>query len=241
MPILYTGTSGWSYSQWKGAFYPQGLPSGDWLKHYAGEFSTVEVNSSFYRPPARASIAKWVAATPEHFRFAVKAWQEITHTRALKNAEEPLRVFFDHITAFGQKCAPILFQLPPSLRADMPLLADFIAQLPQGLKYTIEFRHPSWNDDAMYTLLHRHNIALCHSFLKSAPEGITTADFLYARLHGAETMYKGAYGRDYIEKLRAWCEASGAQDAYIYFNNTMGGTAALDNARQLMHVEPTSA
>lgn len=230
---LYTGTSGWSYPQWKGAFYPPGLPSRAWLTHYASHFETVEINSTFYRLPLEKTLRGWAGAVPEHFRFSVKAWREITHHRKLRDAEEPLAQFLARTDALGEKRGPVLFQLPPSLQEDAALLEYFLHLLPTHIPCVFEFRHPSWEQAHIKALLRAHNRAWCQSLLKSPRAAEATADFTYTRLHGAQALYKGMYDAAYLAALAVWLEKSGATTHYCYFNNTMLGTDAIENARAL--------
>jgi len=189
MATLFAGTSGFAYSTWKPGFYPAKLPAKGFLKHYAERLNSVEINYTFRRLPARATLASWVEATPAGFVFAVKANQRITHILRLKNAGEATEVFFRAIDPLrsARRLGPVLFQLPPNLKCDVPLLADYLALLPTDIRHAFEFRHASWLAEPVYELLRRHNAALClaESEKLEIPEAIT-ADFVYYRLRKPE-------------------------------------------------------
>jgi uncharacterized protein YecE (DUF72 family) len=177
MATLFAGTSGFAYSTWKPGFYPAKLPAKGFLKHYAERLNSVEINYTFRRLPARATLASWVEATPAGFVFAVKANQRITHILRLKNAGEATEVFFRAIDPLrsARRLGPVLFQLPPNLKCDVPLLADYLALLPTDIRHAFEFRHASWLAEPVYELLRRHNAALClaESEKLEIPEAIT--------------------------------------------------------------------
>jgi uncharacterized protein YecE (DUF72 family) len=186
---LYTGTSGWAYTAWKPSFYPAKTPSKDFLKFYATQLNAVEVNYTFRRMLNEKIIEGWVSQTPEHFRFALKAHQAITHYKRLKNAEEPLRRFLDAIQPLAQagRLGPVLFQLPPNLKADPLLLNEFLDQLPRKLRAAFEFRDKSWFSEDVFGVLERHHAALClaESDDFETPT-VFTADFAYYRLRKSE-------------------------------------------------------
>src|SRR5581483_732794 len=146
MATLYAGTSGFAYTAWKPGFYPAKLPSNQFLKHYASRLNCVEINYTFRRLPSLATLESWVAATPPGFVFAVKANMRITHILRLKNAAEATELFFSKIDPLrtSRRLGPVLFQLPPALKCDVALLSDYVALLPEGLRYAFEFRHASW-------------------------------------------------------------------------------------------------
>ena len=187
--MLYAGTSGFAYPSWKPRFYPAGLPAKKFLECYAGRLNSVEINYTFRRLPAETTLENWIKATPEGFLFAPKAHQRITHILRLKDASEFTDIFLRSIDPLRatHRLGPILFQLPPYFRCDLPLLGDFLALLPKELHYAFEFRHNSWLDDPLYQLLEQNNIALCwaESEKLEVPE-VVTADFVYFRLRKAE-------------------------------------------------------
>jgi uncharacterized protein YecE (DUF72 family) len=221
------GTSGWSYPDWHGTYYPQRLPARGWLAFYAGHFPTVELNSSFYRQPTAGQFAHWATQVPDPFVFAVKAPRFITHGLRLRHVRIPLRRFQHALGGLGPKLGPVLYQLPPNLAADLPLLDRFAATLAPNLSHAIEFRHTSWFHDETFALLRRHGIALCWSDYTPAPAPHKlTAPFLYARLHGG-THYDSEYTRT---GLRTWARilqkhAATGVPSFVYFNNTSSGQA----------------
>jgi uncharacterized protein YecE (DUF72 family) len=189
MATLYAGTSGFAYTTWKPAFYPAKLPAKGFLKHYAERLNSVEINYTFRRLPAPATLTSWVEATPPGFVFAVKANQRITHILRLKNAEQATEVFFRAIDPLrsARRLGPVLFQLPPNLKCDVPLLSDYLALLPTDIRHAFEFRNTSWLAEPVYDLLRQHGIALCvaESEKLEIPE-VITSDFVYYRLRKPE-------------------------------------------------------
>ena len=185
MATLYAGTSGFAYTSWKPAFYPAKLPANQFLKHYSGRLNCVEINYTFRRLPAAATLAAWVGATPPGFVFAVKANMRITHILRLKNAADATELFLKTIDPLrtSRRLGPVLFQLPPQLKCDPPLLRDYLSLLPEGMRYAFEFRHDSWLAEPVYEELRRRNVALCvaESERLEVPE-VITADFVYYRL-----------------------------------------------------------
>src|SRR4051794_22328220 len=189
MAMLYAGTSGFAYAAWKPAFYPAKLPSKQFLKHYATRLNAVEINYTFRRLPSASTLASWVEATPPGFVFAVKANMRITHILRLKNAGEATDLFFKMIDPLrtSRRLGPVLFQLPPALKVDVPLLSAYLDLLPPGLRYAFEFRHPSWLVEDVYDELRKRNVSLCvaESEKLEVPE-VITADFVYYRLRKPE-------------------------------------------------------
>lgn len=157
---LYVGTSGWAYPIWKPEFYPQKLAAKNFLKHYATRLNAVEVNYTFRRTLSEKAAESWIQDVGPDFRFSLKANQFITHIRQLKDPAT-LERFLPTLQPLGKQLGPILFQLPPQLKADVPRLSDFLAELPRGVKAAMEFRHPSWFSDETYRVLTDRNIALC--------------------------------------------------------------------------------
>ncbi len=211
---VLTGTSGFSYQAWKGVFYPEGLPARRMLAHYATRLDSVEVNATFYRMPRPDSLAAWRAEVPEGFVFALKAPQRVTHVKRLRDVEDAVAAFHRAAAVLGPALGPVLYQLPPSLKKDLPRLEDFLAMVPASARIAFEFRHPSWLADDVHAALRGHGAALC---LADADEATTpfiaTADFGYLRLRRAE----------YAEAdLRAWAERileQGWGDAFVYFKH----------------------
>jgi len=189
MARLFAGTSGFAYAQWKPQFYPAKLPANKFLEHYAQRLNAVEINYTFRHMPAAKTLESWVAATPPEFVFTLKAHMRITHILRLKNAEEATNIFLRSIDPLrsARRLGPVLFQLPPQMRCEVAVLAAFLENLPEDLRYAFEFRHASWLVDEVYRLLERRNISLCvaESEMLEVPE-VITADFVYYRLRKSE-------------------------------------------------------
>jgi uncharacterized protein YecE (DUF72 family) len=185
MATLYAGTSGFAYAAWKPAFYPAKTPSNQFLKHYSTRLNCVEINYTFRRLPSASTLQTWVEATSPGFVFAVKANMRITHILRLKNAEEATETFFNAIDPLrtSRRLGPVLFQLGPTMKADVGLLRDYLQLLPEKQRYAFEFRHPSWLVEEVYGLLRERNVSLCvaESEKLEVPE-VITADFVYYRL-----------------------------------------------------------
>lgn len=227
---IHIGTSGWSYEHWKKNFYPEGLPTKKWLQFYASEFSTVEINSTFYHLPLQSTITNWHEQVPKNFLFSVKASRYITHQKRLREGEKSLKLFYKTIKDLKDRMGPILFQLPPSFKMDKERLTEFIAQLSTDFSYVFEFRHDSWYVEEIYDLLSKNKLALCISDLKGklSPEIITTS-FTYIRLHGPKNAYQGSYGlpklRKWKSKIEEWAQTI---SVFCYFDNDEKGYAIQD-------------
>src|SRR5947209_10016150 len=184
MAELFVGTSGWAYPSWKPAFYPEKLAQTKFLTHYSGQLNTVEVNLTFRQLLKETTAQKWIAQTPEHFRFGIKAHQVITHIKRLKNTEDFLSRFLSTIEPLARagKLGPVLFQLPPNMKADPQLLQAFLAILPRGIPIAFEFRNESWFADDIFSCLKAHNRALCVAETEErVTPDVVTADFCYYR------------------------------------------------------------
>jgi uncharacterized protein YecE (DUF72 family) len=233
MVNIRVGTSGWSYKEWRGTFYPVGLKVGEQLAFYARHLDTTEINCSFYRLPSVAMVTGWRARTPDDFLFAWKASRHITHYRRLGDVAESLRLAFERMQPLGHKLGPALFQVPPSLKHDRELLARFLDFLPPH-EHTIEFRHPSWYAADILDLLRGHDVALCVSDHRAAPAPWeATARHVYVRPHGPDANYSGRYDD---ETLRRWAKhiaewGHEGRKIYCYFDNTMKTDAPGDAAR----------
>jgi uncharacterized protein YecE (DUF72 family) len=185
MSKLYAGTSGWAYPQWKPDFYPAKLPAAKFLGYYATRLNSVELNYTFRRFPTEKLLAGWIAATPADFKFAVKAHQNITHVKRLKDAQEWTSNFFVSLAPLQEagKLGPVLFQLPPFLRCDVSRLKDFLAELPRKTRVAFEFRHESWFSSEVFDALRDAHAALCQAESeKLETPKVQTADFTYFRL-----------------------------------------------------------
>ncbi|MGQ0752421.1 MAG: DUF72 domain-containing protein [Betaproteobacteria bacterium] len=211
---LSTGTSGYSYKEWLGRFYPPKLPAGAMLRYYAERFHTVEINNTFYRMPAETMLARWSAETPQGFTFTLKAPRRITHDKRLQDAENEVAEFLRRASALGDKLGVVFFQLPPFLKKDLPRLRDLLSVLPSDRLAAFEFRNASWHDDEVYETLRAHNAALCVSDTdeKQTPL-VATSKWGYFRLR--RTHYDD-------ERLRSWIERIVAQPyakACVYFKH----------------------
>jgi uncharacterized protein YecE (DUF72 family) len=217
----FVGTSGYNYPEWKGAFYPPRLAPAKMLPYYAGQFSAVEINYTFYRMPSAKTVAGWVEATPPDFTFVLKASRRITHEARLRDVAEPLRHFCDTARGLGDKLGPLLFQLPPHFRKDASRLGDVLGQVPPDLRCAFEFRHESWFADDVYERLRSRNAALCIVDHEdgSTPE-VATADWGYLRLRAVQ--YEDAALARWTGTLRdtgaAW------RDAFVFFKHEEGAT-----------------
>jgi uncharacterized protein YecE (DUF72 family) len=232
MATLYAGTSGFAYTAWKPSFYPAKLPANQFLKHYAGRLNCVEINYTFRRLPSASTLEAWVAATPPGFVFAVKANMRITHIQRLKNAEESTALFFRMIDPLrtSRRLGPVLFQLPPAMKCDAALLKDYLALLPEGMRYAFEFRHASWLVEEVYDALRAHNVSLCvaESERLEVPE-VITADFVYFRLR------KPDYTEEDVQSFAARSRdlLAGGRDLYLMFKHEETPEGAL-NAEKLL-------
>jgi uncharacterized protein YecE (DUF72 family) len=226
---LFVGTSGFSYAEWKGSFYPEDLPDAQMLTSYASRLPTVEINNTFYRMPQPPLLEAWNEKVSGDFRFALKAPRSITHISRLKDAGDGTAHFLNVAATLGPRLGPILFQLPPFLRKDAPVLRDFLSLLPSGVQAAFEFRHPSWFDDEVSTLLADKGAALVAG---DPDEGdalplVPTASFGYLRLRAASYDLAG---------LEAWHERISAQPwqrAYVYLKHEVLGPAYAQGLQQL--------
>ena len=235
MKKILIGTSGFYYEHWRGVFYPEDLPKRRFFEYYMERFDTVELNSTFYHLPRLKTTEHWAEASPPDFRFSLKAYRGITHYRKLKDVREELYRYLHLVKPLKPKIATILFQLPPSLHRDDALLEDFLALLPAGYRYTVEFRHESWMEAPVYDLLRSANVALClNDFGKRSMEPIVTADFAYLRFHGPTGRYGGSYDDEILALWARWLkeETGELRNVCVYFNNDVGGYA-VQNALRL--------
>ena len=218
MAKLYAGTSGWAYPSWKPRFYPAKLASGKFLSHYASRLNTVEVNYTFRHFATEKTQTNWNACTPPDFKFSIKAHQNITHVRRLRDAAEITRSFLASLQplASAGKIAMVLFQLPPFLKADAPLLTDFLSSLPKAGRFSFEFRNASWFNEQIYDVLRQTNAALCLAENeKLETPNVVTADFCYYRLRKPE--YSTEERQRYKETFRRQMEQD--RDVFVYFKH----------------------
>jgi uncharacterized protein YecE (DUF72 family) len=214
---LSVGTSGFSYAQWRGPFYPTDLPAPDMLAWYAARLPAVEINNTFYRLPKRSVLEGWAGEVPESFRFAVKASRRITHLKRLKDAGDETRYLLDATQALGARLGAILFQLPPNLKLDLERLDRFLEGLPPGTRAAFEFRHPSWLDPSVLERLRARACAWVVNDDAEAADFLVTAPWAYLRLR------REAYPR---EQLAAWAARIRARDldeAFVFFKHEDAG------------------
>ena len=221
---IRVGCSGWNYRDWRGTFYPQGMPPRDWLEHYAGVFDTVEVNSTFYRLARIDAVARWVRQTPPGFCFTVKASRYLTHIKRLREPAEAIARFYEPLAPLQEagRLGPVLWQLPPDFRRDDERLEGLLALLPAG-RHAFEPRHESWFRPDLYARLREHNVALVAGHRKGLdlPTDVVTADFAFIRFHYGERGRRGNYSES---ELDHWAGVIGdlaraELDVYAYFNN----------------------
>jgi uncharacterized protein YecE (DUF72 family) len=217
---IQVGTSGWSYKEGKGNFYPPKLPASAMLRHYASRFSAVEVNNSFYRTPSEAVLASWAAQVGPEFQFIMKASRRITHNHRLTDRDGSLGYFLRAVNPLGNRLGPVLFQLPPNFEKDAARLASFLDKLPAGSPAAIEFRHASWYDDQIVELLRSHNVALV-TVDEDSSEGagaplVVTSSWGYLRLR--RTRYQDTALQSWADRIRAlpW------ERAYVFLKHEEG-------------------
>ena len=218
------GTSGYSYKEWKGNFYPEKLPDKEMLRFYAKQFSTVEINHSFYRMPTESALQNWAQSVPQGFRFALKAHQRITHIKRLRDCESALKRFLEVASVLndGDHLGPILIQLPPTFKFDRSVLEDFLALRPSAFLFAFEARHPSWYTEETYEVLRKLSTALCLSETdKQTPPDVITAGFTYARLRLED--YTPKQIRAWKQRFDVWLEQG--VDVYVYFKHEDAGKA----------------
>ena len=217
---LHVGTSGYSYKEWKGSFYPEKLPAKEMLPYYASKLSAIELNNTFYRMPQQSMVEGWKAQVPEDFRFSVKASQRITHFKRLKDAEGETKFLLDTVGVLKDPLGVVLYQLPPNMKKDLERLQSFIKHLPSDIRAAFEFRHPTWFDDEVLETLRGQNLALCISDTDDLPINRIdrTADWGYLRLR------RVVYAQ---EDLQEWLKRMNEQNwttAFVFFKHEDEGT-----------------
>lgn len=229
--MIWIGTSGFQYKEWKGKFYPEKISPPKMLSFYASKFSTTEINYTFKRIPTEKVLENWLSQAPEEFRFALKSPQKITHFQKLVGSEDTLRYFWAVARTLGEKLGPILFQLPPFLKKDLLLLENFLAIVPSGMKAAFEFRHESWFADDIFDALKKRKAALCIADSEKLSTPIVmTSDFGYFRL-------RDQYDRSALEK---WAQIISEQqkemkEIFVYFKHEETGSGP-EFAKQLMEI-----
>lgn len=218
MATLYAGTSGWAYSSWKPEFYPQKLAQKNFLSYYATQLNSAEVNFTFRQLVKETTTQKWISETPEGFRFSVKAHQVITHIKRLKNTADFVPRFLSTVQPLAQagKMGPVLFQLPPNMKADRSLLEEFLATLPRGVPAAFEFRHASWFSDEVFDVLKKCNRALCVAETEErVTPDVVTADFCYYRYR--KPSYTAEERRAMVDRLQE--HRTAGRDVYAFFKH----------------------
>jgi len=224
---IRAGTSGWSYKEWKGFFYPEKLAAKDMLRYYSERFPSVEVNNTFYRLPNETTLLGWLSQVPDDFTFVLKASKRITHDRRLKEVEDSVSYLLRTAASLGTKLGPFLIQLPPNMKKDVPRLRDFLAIFPAPAAF--EFRNTSWYEDDVYEALRERNAAWCVADTGEPgdPPFVSTADWGYLRLR--RVGYEEADLASWAERVRAqsW------KEAYVFFKHEDAGTGPRLAARFL--------
>ena len=229
--VCKIGTSGWQYRHWRGAFYPEGLPTASWLAFYAASFDTVEVNSAFYRLPTGNVFERWRDGTPDGFEVAVKASSYLTHNKRLRDPAEPVARLMTRARHLGDKLGPVLLQLPPTMKVEVARLDEALECFGSTVRVAVEARHDSWDCDAVWEVLASRGAAWVRA---DAPwrrwPVVRTADWGYLRFHEGRASPRPCYGR---RALATWAERvaalwPGGEDVYVYFNNDSCACAPRD-------------
>lgn len=217
---LHVGTSGYSYKEWKGNFYPEDLPAKEMLSYYSRKLPAVEINNTFYRMPQPAMIENWRDQVPASFQFSIKATQRITHIKRLKNCAEETRYLLETASLLGERLGVVLFQLPPNSKKDSERLKDFLDSLPATVRAAFEFRHESWFDDETFALLRAKDCALVVSDTDEKPlhEIISTAGWGYLRLR------RVVYEQNDLAEWMGRVQDQEWKDAFVFFKHEDEGT-----------------
>jgi uncharacterized protein YecE (DUF72 family) len=216
---LSVGTSGFSYAEWKGPFYPADLPAAGMLAYYGERLPAVEINNTFYRLPRRSVLEGWAAQVPERFRFAVKASQRITHMKRLADVGDETRYLLDVVQALGERLGVLLFQLPPNLKLELDRFDRFLELLPPGTRAAFEFRHASWLDPRVHERLHARGCAwvVADQDEASPPDFLVTAPWTYLRLR------RERYAREELAAWAARLRARSLDEAFVFFKHEDAG------------------
>ena len=231
---LYVGTSGYSYKEWKGSFYPEKIPAKDMLRYYAERLSTVEINATFYRMPQPSMLENWKEQVPGTFRFALKASQRITHFKRLKETDEETKYFLDTAAVLDDQLGVVLFQMPPNMKKDLPRLETFLTLLPSTTPAAFEFRHPTWFDDDVLDLLRSQNRPLVVSDTDDLPTTHIdkTADWGYLRLRRVN------YSEENLVEWAARIRDQNWKETFLFFKHEDAGTGPKLAAQFLQIASP---
>jgi uncharacterized protein YecE (DUF72 family) len=221
--MVRIGTSGYNYPEWRGSFYPEDLPAKEMFAYYSARFSTVEINYTFYRMPTPKAVDGWRAQAPEGFTYALKAPRRITHDKRLKDCQDSTSFFCETARGLGEHLGPLLFQLPPNLKCDVPRLEAFLETVPRDLRSAIEFRHDSWHTDEVFATLERYNVALC-----IADFGDHTTPLRQTARHGYFRLRDEGYTSD---TLAQWANTIGDlaanwDETFVFFKHEEEGKGA---------------
>jgi uncharacterized protein YecE (DUF72 family) len=238
---IHIGTSGWTYPHWQKNFFPEDLPADERLTYYARHFNTVEINTTFYGTPQRATVRAWRAAVPKTFRFAIKASRFTTHNKKLLEPRKSTVKFFRAVEPIGDVTLAILFQLPPKWKFNPQRLRDFLKKMPRDYRYAFELRNPTWLCPEAYAILNEFSAALCIYDLRGflSPKEVTS-DFVYVRLHGPEAAaYRGSYPdstlRQWRQDILQWQRRK--KSVLVYFDNDEKAYAASDAQKLLRQLQ----
>jgi uncharacterized protein YecE (DUF72 family) len=210
----FVGTSGYAYKEWKGHFYPEQLASDEMLRYYAQRFKSVEINNTFYRMPSASVVRQWASQVPDGFTFVLKASRRITHLKRLRGVSSEVDYFVRTAAALGPKLGPVLFQLPPNFKRDLPRLVEFLALVPRRYRAALEFRHSSWFDEDVNQELRSRNVALVVADTEEAePPMIATANWGYLRLR------REAYTDSDLECWAARVRESEWEQVFVFFKH----------------------
>jgi uncharacterized protein YecE (DUF72 family) len=240
---VFVGTSGWSYEDWAGRFYPEGLSKKDWFAFYAANFSTVELNATFYHLFEPSVFEGWRRKASKNFVYAVKMWRQATHRRRLAEAAEPTERLLERAALLGEHLGPILIQLPPGLHREDARLEGYLKELAElsekvgrSFRFVFEFRHSSWMDEVVFEQLERFGCGLCLADgLGPAAPKRAVGGFVYVRFHGRQQRYRTLYTRPMLQEWVEWMreQIQAGRDVYAYFNNDYQAYA-VQNARELI-------
>lgn len=244
------GTSGWSYKDWKGIFYPEKLKPAEYLKFYKNFFHTTEINTSFYHMPLQKTVEKWTETVPAGFRFCVKISRYITHLKKLHKPEEPLERFFNVFEPMHKKMGLVLIQLPPSLKFNYDVASHFFHLLKTKYgkyQFALEVRHDTWLQDDSLTLMTKYDLAfvISQSGVNFPYSEMVTSKNIYVRFHGPEKLYASSYSdemlADFAKKFKQWIKKG--HHVWAFFNNDYDGKAIQDGKRleQLLGIETNCA